>query len=52
MENAVCETWFKCKIYVDITNDLAGQSERLAGAHFVFGEKQSFESRPAMVARI
>jgi hypothetical protein len=31
---------FRCKIYVDISNDLPGQSVRLAHAHFVF-EKNS-----------
>jgi len=37
---------FKCKIYVDITNQLPGQSVRLAGAYFVFQKNSPLNPDP------
>ena len=37
---------FKCKIIVDITNQLPGQSVRFAGAHFMFEKNSPLNSDP------
>jgi len=37
---------FKCKIFVEITNQLPGQSVRLAGAHFIFKKNSPLNPDP------
>jgi len=37
---------FKCKIYVDITNELAGQPVRLAAAYFLFKKNSPLDPDP------